>query len=138
MLELWDESDLALRSASVVAGLMNEVHPDAAVRTLAEHQRPGGQPRPHRPRPRPAPCSPPSTPPTPQGSTSRRPGFRERVLRDFRRSGVDRSEDDRARLREIAERLTVLDQDFARLIRDDVRTVSLPPEALDGLPARLA
>ena len=59
--------------------------------------------------------------------TSRRRRFRERVLRDFRRSGVDRSEDDRARLRAIAERLTVLDQDFARIIRDDVRTVSLRP-----------
>ena len=44
-------------------------------------------------------------------------------------------EDVRARLREIAERLTVLDQDFGRAIRDDVRSIRVRPEQLDGLPA---
>jgi thimet oligopeptidase len=37
-------------------------------------------------------------------------------------------------LRELAERLTVLDQQFSRAIRDDVRSVRLRPEQLDGLP----
>ncbi len=133
VLALWDESDLALRSASVAAELMNEVHPDPDVRTLAEGRaQQVSRARTDR-----------DLDPAlfavvdatdPDGLDAQATRFRERVLRDFRRSGVDRPEADRDRLRAIAERLTVLDQDFARLIRDDVRTVSLPPEALDGLP----
>jgi thimet oligopeptidase len=56
------------------------------------------------------------------------------VLRDFQRAGVDRSEEDRQRLRELAEREIVVGQEFAKNIRDDVRTVDLDPEQLDGLP----
>ena len=59
---------------------------------------------------------------------------RAHVLRDFRRAGVDRPDEVRDRLRAIAERLTVLDQDFARGIRDDVRSIRVRPEQLDGLP----
>jgi thimet oligopeptidase len=60
--------------------------------------------------------------------------MRERVLRDFRRSGVDRSDEVRSRLRELSERLTVLEQDFARAIRDDVRSIRITPDRLAGLP----
>jgi thimet oligopeptidase len=56
------------------------------------------------------------------------------VLRDFRRAGVDRSEEDRQRLRELAEREILVGQEFAKNIRDDVRTVELEPEQLGGLP----
>ena len=38
MLDLWNDSDLALRNASAVAGLLTEVHPDAQLRTLAEQR----------------------------------------------------------------------------------------------------
>ena len=61
--------------------------------------------------------------------------MREHVLRDFRRSGVDRSDATRDRLREISERLTVLDQEFSRNLRDDVRAIRVPLEQLAGLPA---
>ena len=51
------------------------------------------------------------------------------VLRDFQRAGVDRSEEDRQRLRELAEREIVVGQEFAKNIRDDVRTVDLDPSS---------
>ena len=59
----------------------------------------------------------------------------DKTLEDFRRAGVDRDDATRARLTEINERLTTLDQDFSRTIRDDVRTVRATPEQLDGMPA---
>ena len=59
---------------------------------------------------------------------------REHVLRDFRRAGVDRSEEDRDRLRALAQRCTELGLEFSRNIRDGVRSVQVRPEQLDGLP----
>ncbi|GAA2150107.1 M3 family metallopeptidase [Nocardioides koreensis] len=59
----------------------------------------------------------------------------DKTLEDFRRAGVDRDDATRARLTEINERLTTLAQDFSRTIRDDVRTVRVTPEQLDGMPA---
>nr|WP_227463733.1 M3 family metallopeptidase [Nocardioides lijunqiniae] len=58
-----------------------------------------------------------------------------KVLDDFRRSGVDRDEETRARITAINERVTELDQEFGKVVRDDVRTVRVAPERLDGLPA---
>jgi len=58
----------------------------------------------------------------------------EKTLEDFRRAGVDRDDATRARLVEINERLTEIGQEFGRTIRDDVRTVRVPPARLVGLP----
>ncbi|WP_193614670.1 M3 family metallopeptidase [Nocardioides lijunqiniae] len=58
-----------------------------------------------------------------------------KVLDDFRRSGVDRDDETRARIAAINERVTELDQEFGKVVRDDVRTVRVAPERLDGLPA---
>lgn len=58
-----------------------------------------------------------------------------KVRKDFRRSGVDRDDATRARIAEIKERLTELDQEFSRVVRDDVRTIRVAPERLEGLPA---
>jgi thimet oligopeptidase len=58
-----------------------------------------------------------------------------KVLDDFRRSGVDRDDETRARITAINERITELDQEFGKVVRDDVRTVRVTPERLDGLPA---
>ena len=58
----------------------------------------------------------------------------DHTMRDFRRAGVDRDETDRQRLRELAERETVLGQEFSKNIRDDVRRVSFEPAQLAGLP----
>ncbi len=56
------------------------------------------------------------------------------ALRDFRRSGVDRDEATRDRVRAINERETELSQTFERHIRDDAGRVRLRPEQLAGLP----
>ncbi len=59
----------------------------------------------------------------------------EKLLRDFRRAGVDRDEPTRARVKELQEELVRIGQEFDRNIREDVRTVELEPSALEGLPA---
>lgn len=58
----------------------------------------------------------------------------EHTVRDFRRSGVDRDEAARDRLRDLGERGVRLSQDFARNIRDDVRSIRIAPSRLAGLP----
>lgn len=58
----------------------------------------------------------------------------DKTLEDFRRAGVDLDDASRARLTEINARLTDLGQEFGRTIRDDVRTVRVPPGRLAGLP----
>ncbi|HEU4333145.1 MAG TPA: M3 family metallopeptidase [Candidatus Eisenbacteria bacterium] len=61
--------------------------------------------------------------------------FRERTLREFRRSGVDRDEATRKRVSELNERLTLLSQQFSRNIRNDRRFVTVnSAEDLKGLP----
>ncbi|TIC89339.1 peptidase M3 [Nocardioides sp. GY 10113] len=57
-----------------------------------------------------------------------------KVRRDFQRSGVDRDDATRARLSEVQERITELDQEFGKAVRDDVRTIRVTPERLAGLP----
>jgi thimet oligopeptidase len=57
------------------------------------------------------------------------------ALRDYRRAGVDRPDDERHRLRELAERETALGQEFAKNIREDVHTVKVTGDQLAGLPA---
>ncbi|KRA39037.1 MULTISPECIES: M3 family metallopeptidase [unclassified Nocardioides] len=58
-----------------------------------------------------------------------------KVRADFRRSGVDKDEATRDRISAIRERITELDQEFSRVIRDDVRTIQVTPDRLDGMPA---
>jgi thimet oligopeptidase len=58
------------------------------------------------------------------------------VLRDFHRSGVDRDERVRERVRVLREDLVALGQDFTRNILTDVRSIVLENDRdLDGLPA---
>lgn len=61
--------------------------------------------------------------------------YLDRLERDCRRSGVTADEPTRDRLRALNEELTALTQEFGRTIREDVRTVRVSPEQLDGLPA---
>jgi thimet oligopeptidase len=58
----------------------------------------------------------------------------EHTLRDFRRSGVDKDDATRARLKELSDRETLVGQSFSNNIRDDVRSVKLDPAQLAGLP----
>jgi thimet oligopeptidase len=58
----------------------------------------------------------------------------EHSLRDFRRSGVDKDEATRNRLKAIDDELTKLSNDFGKNIREDVRQIEIAPEKLAGLP----
>ena len=61
--------------------------------------------------------------------------FVDDTLRDFRRSGVDKSEEVRERLKKIDEQLTKLSQSFSDNITEDVREIRVDPEKdLAGLP----
>ena len=59
----------------------------------------------------------------------------EKLLRDFRRAGVDRDDATRARVTALQEELVRIGQEFGRNIREDVRTVELSPDGA-GRPAR--
>ncbi|MEJ7603327.1 MAG: M3 family metallopeptidase [Kofleriaceae bacterium] len=61
--------------------------------------------------------------------------FVAHTLRDYRRAGVDKSPDTRARLKEIDEELTKLGQQFSKNISEDTRAIEVPVERLTGLPA---
>jgi len=62
--------------------------------------------------------------------------FHAHTLRDYRRAGVDRSPEVRARLEKIDEELTKLSQAFSKTISEDVRTIEVDdPKRLAGLPA---
>ncbi|GAB3309165.1 M3 family metallopeptidase [Epidermidibacterium keratini] len=58
----------------------------------------------------------------------------EKILLDFRRSGVDKDDTTRARLQEISERMVKVGQEFAKNTRDDVRSIQLTAQQFDGLP----
>jgi thimet oligopeptidase len=59
----------------------------------------------------------------------------ERTLRDFRRSGVDREEAVRERIRVLSDELVHVGQEFARNIQSDRRNIEVGRADLDGLPA---
>jgi thimet oligopeptidase len=133
VLELWNDADIALRAADSIAGLFAEVHPDPSVRELAENQSQElARVQTERTQDRELYAVVAAS--DPSGLDAGAARFRDRILRDFRRSGVDQSDEVRGRLREISERLTVLDQDFSRNIREDVRSIAIAPERLTGLP----
>jgi thimet oligopeptidase len=134
VLELWNELELALGDADALVSTFAEVHPDEAVRTRSEeHAQEISRLRTEISLDRTLYDALAAT--VEDGLDAHAARVREHVLRDFRRAGVDRPDEVRERLRAIAERLTVLDQDFARGIRDDVRSVRVRPEQLDGLPS---
>ncbi len=58
----------------------------------------------------------------------------EKGLRDFRRAGVDRDEATRERIRALRDELVRIGQEFGRNVKDDVRRIELDPSELEGLP----
>ncbi len=62
--------------------------------------------------------------------------LRDRLLRDFRRAGVDRDDETRATVRRLREELVSLGQEFVRTIAADTQYIQLADESeLAGLPA---
>jgi thimet oligopeptidase len=133
VLRRWDEVSLELSNVAAISGLLSNAHPELDVRTASEEAEvevdklvtelrqdrglydvfaaldPAGL-----------------------DPTAAR--LLEKTLEEFRRAGVDQDDTTRARLAEISERVTAIDQEFSRNIRDDVRTVKATPEQLAGLP----
>jgi thimet oligopeptidase len=58
----------------------------------------------------------------------------EHLLRDYRRSGVDKDEPTRKKLAALHEQMVKTGQEFSRRIREDKRFVELDPADLAGLP----
>lgn len=59
----------------------------------------------------------------------------EKTLRDFRLAGVDKDDSSRARIKVLRDELVLIGQEFAKNIREDVRTVTVrSSKELDGLP----
>lgn len=133
-LERWNDLDIALADVGSPGHTLSEMHPDAQVRTTGEQAVQEVE------RLRTAlsldrsvyevfAALDPGTLTDPDALR-----LLERVLRDFRRSGVSADERDRARITEISDRLVAIGQEFGKNIRDDVRSVKLTPARLRGLP----
>ena len=130
---LWNEVHLALSNAFAVAELLSNVHPDEKVRTRGERAEQDAKKL-----------------LTEIGldrelfdvldavDASDLDAGARRVLtlalRDFRRAGVDQDDQVRERIRQLSERETEVAQEFSKNIRDGVRTISVDPDQLEGLP----
>ncbi len=132
-LAAWDEATGAISDASARASLLRSVHPDAALREAGERCEQEAEalatalaldPLIYRP----------LSQIEAAGEDEETRWYLFRVLRDFRRAGVDQDEATRARVRALNEELVKIGQEFQRNIRDDVRSVTVAPEELAGLP----
>ena len=133
-LRAWDATTAALSDASARASLIRSVHPDAQMRDLGERCEQEAEalstelaldPEVYRP--------------LSQLDVSGEDGatrwYLYRVLRDFRRAGVDKDAQTRARVRKLNEELVRIGQEFQRNIRDDVRRIEVSADDFAGLPA---
>lgn len=135
VLVLWDRASGHLGNAAAMGSLIGNVHPEAEVREVADTAEADAQRLATR-------WSLDSglydvfaaLDPAALADDPLAARFLAKTLDDFRRSGVDRDEATRTRITAIRERLTTLDQEFSRVVRDDVRTIRVAPEQLDGLP----
>ncbi len=60
--------------------------------------------------------------------------FLRTTLRDYHRSGVDRDDATRAKIRELQEEIVKIGQEFEENIPADVRSIQVDASALEGLP----
>lgn len=132
-LRRWDRLMLRIGEVATLGSLLSNVHPDEAVRTYCEQaeqdaDRLATELRQDRA------LFDVLAALDPTGLDDQAARVLDKTLEEFRRAGVDRDDETRARLTVIQERLTALDQEFGRNIRDDVRTVRVAPERLAGLP----
>ncbi len=59
----------------------------------------------------------------------------KRVQRDFRLAGVDKDDATRDKIKKLTEELVLVSQEFGRNIREDKRSIKAKPSELEGLPA---
>ena len=129
----WDVATAALSDASARASLLRSVHPDGAMRDAGERCEQEAE----------ALSTELALDPEVYGPLSRVDASGQdaatrwylfRVLRDFRRAGVDKDAQTRGRVRALNEELVRIGQEFQRNIRDDVRKIQVGPADLEGLP----
>src|SRR3954468_13097687 len=133
VLRRWDEVSLELSNVGAISGLFSNAHPDLALRTASEEaeievDKLVTELRQDRA------LYDVFAALDPAGFDPTASRLLAKTLEEFRRAGVDQDDATRKRLAEISERITVIDQEFSRNIRDDVRTVKATPEQLAGLP----
>ena len=131
----YDEALIYLNVAGSQAGLVQEVHPDAALRDAAEKASQKAQAF--------------GTDLSLnravydalsaldlKGADDETRYYVEKTLRDFRLAGVDKDEATRKRIKALRDELVLIGQEFSRNIRDDKRTVVVNDASeLEGLPA---
>lgn len=133
LLTEWNEVSIALHNAMSAAAVISQVHPQESLRSQAEAAEQEGNQL--------------STDlgldrdlfeifaaVDPTGLDEAAARVLRLTLRDFRRAGVDQDEPTRERLREMGDRELVVDQEFGKNARDDVRSISVTPDQLAGLP----
>ncbi|MBS2024498.1 MAG: Zn-dependent oligopeptidase [Deltaproteobacteria bacterium] len=132
-MRLWDAATAAIGNASAVASVARNAHPDQKMREAAEKAEQELEdfastlsldPALHRAL-------------ESSNADALDPAtrfYRQRTLQNLRKSGVDKDDATRARLRAIHEELVKVGQEFSRNIIEDVRKVALEPRELQGLP----
>ena len=134
-LRLYDEIEVYLDAAGQQAGLIQEVHPDEAVRDAAEKVSQKVQAFVTDLSLNRAVYDALSSMDL-SGADAETRFYVEKTLRDFRLAGVDKDEATRKRIKALRDELVLIGQDFSRNIRDDKRTVIVSdPSELEGLPA---
>ncbi|WP_137844093.1 M3 family metallopeptidase [Microbacterium sp. 2FI] len=132
-LDLWNDSEIAVREALSEAYVVSEAHPEATVREIAEGQVQALE----------------SLAAArlldrelwavfadadADGLDDDEVRLLEHLRRDFRRGGVQLDDDGRARVSALTDRDTELSLTFSRNIRDGRREVTVPVSGLAGLP----
>lgn len=135
VLELYNQLQVHLDAATSMPGLLSQVHPDLKIREEAEK------------------CeqlahkfitdlslNKPLYEKFAAMKTGRLPKDAKRLLnktlQDYKRSGIDKDDATRAKIKKIEEELVLIGQNFSRNIRDDQRFIEVDPKVgLAGMPA---
>ncbi|HEX4384600.1 MAG TPA: M3 family metallopeptidase [Myxococcales bacterium] len=132
-LRAWDEATHAVADARSRASLLHSVHPDAAMREAGERCEQEAEAYATSLDLDPEIYAPLSKLDVSKEDEATR-FYVHRLLRDFRRAGVDKDPATRARVRELQDELVKIGQEFNRNIVEDVRKISIKPEDLAGMP----
>ncbi len=134
-LKPYDEALVYWNAASAQANLIQEVHPEAALRATAEKASQKAQAFGTELSLNRAVYDALSALDL-KGADEETRYYVEKTLRDFRLAGVDKDEATRKRIKALRDELVIIGQEFARNIRDDKRTITANDVAeLEGLPA---
>ncbi len=132
-LRVFDNAQLELDAVGAQSSLMENVHPDSALRTAAEKLSQEasalGTDLSLNHKVYEALSAIPTT-----GLDAETKYYVEKTLRDFRLSGVDKDDSTRARIKALNDELVVIGQEFARNIREDKRPFTWDATDLAGLP----